>query len=203
MSPETPAERAEAAAIRRRWVTLGEIVAIAGLVISALALWSSWSERRVDEAARKAEKASEVRAQSMVMLRATPQDGGRRLTIADPAHSLQGVTIAFPTALGLAPLSQSVDPAIDAATIAPAILKATDRGPDRIEGRLPVLVTADYWDGDTKRRDTAIYDLIWLREGRFVTGHTLRLKGMVLHARKAATQAAIDARWAKLAPQPN
>ena len=36
---ETPETRAET---RRRWINIGEIVAVAGLIISALALWNSW-----------------------------------------------------------------------------------------------------------------------------------------------------------------
>ncbi|HEX8061853.1 MAG TPA: hypothetical protein VF535_01415 [Allosphingosinicella sp.] len=38
---QSQAERREAAAIRRRWITLGEILAVIGVLISALALWSS------------------------------------------------------------------------------------------------------------------------------------------------------------------
>ena len=35
---ETAEERREAAAIRRRWITLGEVLAVIGILISALAL---------------------------------------------------------------------------------------------------------------------------------------------------------------------
>jgi len=59
---DTPAEKAEAAAIRRRWVTLGEFVAVAGLIISALALWSSYTDRRADQAEKQIEKAENARA---------------------------------------------------------------------------------------------------------------------------------------------
>jgi predicted negative regulator of RcsB-dependent stress response len=54
MSRETPTERREAAETRRRWVTLAEVLAVAGVLIAALTLWSNWSERNAD----KAEKAS-------------------------------------------------------------------------------------------------------------------------------------------------
>jgi hypothetical protein len=36
MSDPTPAER------RRRWINIGEMVAVAGLIVSGLALWNSW-----------------------------------------------------------------------------------------------------------------------------------------------------------------
>ena len=78
---ETPAEKAEAAAIRRRWITLGEIVAVAGLIISALALYLSYADRRADEAERQREKASEEKVRSVVLLTAEPADGGRKLAL--------------------------------------------------------------------------------------------------------------------------
>ena len=49
---QTPEERKEAAAIRRRWITLGEILAVVGVLISGLALWNSWSERSSAEKER-------------------------------------------------------------------------------------------------------------------------------------------------------
>ena len=45
MNGETPAERAEKAAIRRRWISLAEWVGIAALLVSAAGLWMSWSDR--------------------------------------------------------------------------------------------------------------------------------------------------------------
>jgi len=43
MSTETPTERREAAATRRRWVTLAEVVAVAGVLIAALTLSAGWA----------------------------------------------------------------------------------------------------------------------------------------------------------------
>ena len=52
---QTPAQ-AEAAAIRRRWITLGEILAVVAVMISGLTFWNSYSERTASEAERAAEK---------------------------------------------------------------------------------------------------------------------------------------------------
>ena len=41
---DTPAERADAARTRRRWVSLAEVVALAGLLIGALSLYTTWSD---------------------------------------------------------------------------------------------------------------------------------------------------------------
>ena len=46
LEPETPQQQAaEAAAIRRRWITLGEVLAVAAVLISALTFWNSYQER--------------------------------------------------------------------------------------------------------------------------------------------------------------
>lgn len=192
---ETPAERAEAAAIRRRWVTLGEIVAIAGLVISALALWSSWSERRTDEAARRIEKTTEARTRTAITLTATPVGNGAALKLADPAHPIQGIKVTFPSAIGIGPHSSAAGPQIKARWFAPALLALTDKGPDDREGRLPVIIAADYWDGDRHVTDTARYDIVWRTEGRLLQGRALRLEGIVLRSRDASP-AGLDAAWA-------
>ena len=58
---ETPAAKAEAARIRRRWLTLGEILAVAAVAISGLTFWNSYSERRHTEEARVAESRAATR----------------------------------------------------------------------------------------------------------------------------------------------
>ena len=53
-----PSEQAERRAIRRRWINVGEIVAVAGLIVAALSLYLGWSGRREDEAERQADRAA-------------------------------------------------------------------------------------------------------------------------------------------------
>lgn len=197
---ESPADKAEAAAIRRRWITLGEIVAVAGLIISALALYMSYADRRADEAERRHEKATEAKARTAVLLTASAVDGGRRLSLKDPAHPVQNIAISFPTALGIGTQTSSVTPEIDVRSFASKLLDLTAKGPDNATGRLPVLIDADYWDGDEQIHDRAIYDIVWQSHGRLIEGRALRLKGLMLHQRKGATQAAIDTRWATVGP---
>ena len=43
------------AATRRRWITLGEIIALAALAISALGLWNSWKKDDSGQPAPQAE----------------------------------------------------------------------------------------------------------------------------------------------------
>jgi type VI protein secretion system component VasK len=103
MSTETPTERREAAATRRRWVTLAEVVAVAGVLIAALTLWTNWSDHRANEADKIAAQSSAARERTKIDLSAIVQDGGNTLLLKDARHDLQDVTITFPRALGVSP----------------------------------------------------------------------------------------------------
>lgn len=200
MSDPNASERAEARAIRKRWVTLAEIVAVAGLLISATTLWLSWSERRTDERQKQVEQVTEAHAKSLIRLTATPEHGGESLALKDAEHDVQSVDIRFPKALGVAAQNSILSPHVEAGWIRDALLTATQDGPDKQQGRLPVLVSASYWDGDQQRTDTAIYDVIWQTEGGIVWGHKLKLKGMMLRERSASA-ARLNALWAAEKPK--
>ncbi|AOH85534.1 hypothetical protein AWL63_17920 [Sphingomonas panacis] len=187
-------ERAEARAIRKRWVTLAEIVAVAGLLISATTAWLSWSDRRSEEHEKQIEKITEARTRTLVRLTATPEHGGASLALKDAEHDVQSVDIRFPKALGVPAQNSILSPHVDADWIAKPLLEATRDGPDKREGRLPILVAASYWDGDQKRTDTAIYDLVWETEGGLIWGHKLKLKGLMLRERTASAPR-LDGLW--------
>jgi hypothetical protein len=63
------------------------------------------------------------------------------------------------------------------------------------------LIVAQYWDGDVQRRDSAIYDVTWKAESRFLRGRVLKLVGLKLRERTAST-ARLDAIWAAEKPKP-
>ncbi len=192
---ETPTEQAEAAAIRKRWLTLGEVVAIAGLIISAIAFWNSWDQRRSDETERRQDKATETRLKTVVLLRGIPQRGGAILTLSDPDHPVQRVTVTFPTALGVSPQTSSVEPQIEAEWFAKKLLTLHDKGGDDPRGTLPIIIASDYWNGDEHIIDQAVYDLAWQIRGRFLQGRIVQLRGMALRERGKPNQARLDALW--------
>jgi len=199
MSGETPAERREAAATRRRWVTLAEVVALAGVVIAALTLWTTWSDHRAEAVDKAASRTAEARERARVELAATVTDGGRSLALKDDRHDLSDAVVTFPKALGVATQRPAGDPVIQADWFAASLLKLTDGGRDDRTGRLPVLVTLHYWDGDAARTATGIYDIVWRTEGRLLRGRVLRLDGLRLRQRGGG-QAALDAAWARAKP---
>lgn len=190
---ETP----EQAATRRRWITLAEAVAVAGVLIAALTLYLSWSDKREERAAKAAGAQAAARKVSVITLRATVAKGGERLDLADPAQPVDGIDIAFPAPLGITAQAGLVRPVVEADWIEDPVLKAAGKAR---AGRLPVLVTSTFWQGESRRTDRAIYDLAWRRDGGLF-GSSLRLDGMALRER-GGSQARLDALWRTGAPRP-
>ena len=192
---ETPAEKAEARAIRRRWLTIGELVAVAGVVIAGVSLWVSWADKR-DEASQKASAASKAAAAgTRLSLRASVADGGRKAVLSDPAHEILDTAVAFPKALSV-DAQAPVLPRIETNWFSSAVLAATDKGADEREGRLPVLVTMSYRAGDATKQDRAIVELVWRTSGRMLAGRELRIEAARIRER-GGDQARIDSLWAQ------
>lgn len=204
--PETKEERAqEAAAIRRRWITLGEVIAVLAVSISALTLYTNWADKR-DERSEKAAESSKASARSAkLVLNATDvQDDRMTLRPTDPDQVVQSQTIRFPAALGLAPVDTTGDPRVEARWFEKALKKARDKAklPDDSVGdeRLPVAITTRFVvDGDTHEA-VALYDIGYGISGGWIAGHDLRLRGLsrVSAIEGPGAQAAIDTRWRKL-----
>jgi predicted exporter len=105
-TPEENAEdrAAEAAAIRRRWITLGEVLAVIAVVISGLTLWNNWSDRRDDIAVKTADaRQASAKAATLVLIAADHGERTLALKPTSPEQSVQSQKIIFPAALGAAP----------------------------------------------------------------------------------------------------
>ena len=189
-------ESADQARTRRRWISLAEFVAVAGLVIAALGFWNSWSERR-DAQADRAQAAQDAAKKSRYVLRGeVASDKAVKLT-RDENHPLSEARVSFPKALGVGPEDALAD-SINADWFAKPLLKLTDGGPDERTGRLPVLITYTYNDADGEHRGSGIYDVIWQTragtlplQGRRFTIANFRLR----HA--GGSQTELDRLWTK------
>lgn len=200
---QTPAERKEAAAIRRRWITLGEVLAVVGVLISALALWNSWSERSAAErerAAEKAEKAEKANVSRIVILKAN--GSGKRLALAahDPDQAIQGQTLLFPSAFGLGAFD-TTEPRIEAEWVKRAVKKAHEKD-EKVRGdlRMPVAITTRFVADGRAFTDTALYDVGYKESGGgLFDGSEVELKGLSLIGRTKASEAQkrLDALWAE------
>lgn len=192
---------------RRRLISLGELVAVLAVLISALGLFNSWSERRQKDQERITSEqkaaAAERRATAAagLLLRARPDKSGSRLDLS-PAREEQVVqmqTLTFPAKLGISPVETSGDARIEASWFTGNLKKArrAAKRPDETTGdeRLPVLIETVYVDGGETRRDRTLYDIGYaVREGGLFGGSQVELRGVSLVARKADA-AALDARW--------
>jgi hypothetical protein len=198
--PETASQAAEAAAIRRRWITLGEILAVIAVLISGLTLWNSYSERSASEAERAEEKKREkVRSQALVL---KAEGGRKRLELAaiDPGQAIQSQTITFPSALEVKAIDTLIDPRIEAGWIKDAAKKA--RESDKAskpsgDSRLPVAIATRFVSGGETYSDVSIYDVGYRREGSLLGGSEIELLGLSLVERvpAARARARLDTLW--------
>ncbi len=198
---------AEAAAIRRRWITLGELLAVLAVVISALTLWNNWSDRRESKAelAAKAQQAT-TRAATLVLV----ADAGKRKLTLKPAaaeQTVQSQTLLFPSALGVQPVETTGEPRIEGDWFERALKKAREAAglPDDSRGdeRLPVAIVTEFLANGDPHEDVALYDIGYtISGGGLLGGHEISLRGLslVAHAKRDGIQARLDARWAKLVP---
>lgn len=159
----------EARRNRRRWISLGEAIAIAALVISGLGLWHEWSK---DDAASTT-TVVEKRQPIPLTLRATAQNDGRSLIISpvEQSHALESLTL---TIAGKSPIQLASDGELDASQVESAI---RDRGEDaKGTHSIPVRTETRYIEAGAEKRAGGTYRLTYRWEGGgLFGGHSLRL----------------------------
>ena len=197
------ARAAEAAAIRRRWITLGETLAVLAVLISALTLWLNWSERSSDQADRAVQSAHEAKRAATLTLVALPAAKGARLDArtASPDQAVQGQTLHFPTALGVSPVETTGDSRIEAGWFDGALKRARGAAglPDDSRGdeRMPVLIATHFIVDGKPQDDLALYDIGYTVSGQLLGGHQVTLRGLSLvrRVKGEGAVAVLDARW--------
>ncbi|WP_285020411.1 hypothetical protein [Novosphingobium sp. fls2-241-R2A-195] len=192
----------EAAAIRRRWITLGEVLTVIAVTISGLTLWNSWSQRSETEAGKNADaQRASTKAATLTLVAARTDDDELVLKPASPEQSVQSQSIAFPSALALAAAETTGEPRIEARWFENALKKARSRArlPDSSRGdeKLPILVTTRFLADGKLHEELAIYDIGYSIAGRWLGGHSITLRGvsLVARTRKSAGKSLLDARW--------
>jgi hypothetical protein len=153
---------------RLRWITLGEAIAIAALLLSGLGLWHEWNRR--EEAKVVIEKPVSI----PLTLRGRVTDDGRRLEIqpVEDGHALQSLTI---TAVNLK-IELGSDGELSSSDLEDALGKP-DGGGDR--QRLRVRIAARYVEAGADKTATGSYVLTYKWEdGGLLGGKSLRLVGL-------------------------
>lgn len=195
-------DSAEAKARRWRWITLAELLAVATVLISALALYDAHSARTQEESERSAAQGKEAAKVDRLTLIGTAQNDGRRLQLAPAADGqvVQSQTIRFPAALGVEPAQTTGDPRLEAGWFADGLKRARRAAGERDDSvgdeRLPIAIETRYLAGGVIRSDRAIYDVGYTISGQFLGGSSVRLRGLALVARPAGDVVAmLDRRW--------
>ncbi|WP_076069299.1 hypothetical protein [Sphingomonas montana] len=196
-------DKAETARNRRRWITMGEVLAVAAVSISGLTLWNSYTERQDVRVEKAGEAAKANVANRTLLLKATADRSAARLDLAPlrGEQSIQGQTVAFPSALGVAAVDTTGEARIETGWFHDALVRARKAAgmPAETRGdeRLPVLLTTRYLADGVVMTDRAIYDIGYATDTAFLSGTDVRLRGLSLVARvKADGVKRLDTLWA-------
>src|ERR1044072_3882571 len=89
------AQAVEAAAIRRRWINLGELLAVLAVLISGLTLWLNWSERTEPQEAKTHQTRHDANRAETLTLTAEASRKGARLDVKPTSNdqTIQSQTI--------------------------------------------------------------------------------------------------------------
>jgi hypothetical protein len=158
---------------RRRWITFGEFVAFAALVVSALGVWISWKN---SSGADKPTRIVEQKQAIPLTLRGTPENDGRRLAITpvEPGHALESLKI---TIVGGPTVETGGDGELSAGDLEGA-LKSRDKE-RKGSHSVPVRIAARYVEMGADRKGGGSYVLRYRWEGGgLFGGHSLRLTGL-------------------------
>jgi len=157
---------------RRRWINLGEIIALAALVVSAVGVWIAWKSSSNDGPTRIVEQKSAV----PLALRGTVDRDGQTLTImpADPSHALESLKL---TIKGASPIDVGGDGRVSASDVE-AVLKNHDKEAKGVALSVPLRIDARYVEAGADRRGGGSYTLRYKWEGGgLFGGRSLRLVG--------------------------
>jgi hypothetical protein len=158
---------------RRRLVSLGELIALAALIVSAIGVWIAWKSSTQDKTTRVVEQRSAV----PLALRGTPDKDGQILTIlpADPSHALESLELAIK---GASPIEVGSDGRLAARDVEGA-LKGREKEAKDITQIVPVRIDARYVESGADRRGGGSYILRYKWEGGgLFGGRSLRLVGL-------------------------
>jgi hypothetical protein len=157
---------------RRRWIALGEVIAIAALIVSALGLWLAWKNSSNNQPTRVVEQRQAI----PLTLRGTVANDGREIVIApvEQSHALESLTL---TMSGAPAIEIGSDGTLNASDVESA-LKDKDGG-DKGSHSASVKITARYVEMGKDRTSSGNYVLRYRWEGGgLLGGHSLRFAGL-------------------------
>ena len=158
---------------RRRLITLGELIALAALIVSAVGVWISWKSSETEKPAQIVEQRPSI----PLILRAKREDDGSSLEISpvEQSHALESLKLSF---AGAAPISVGSDGELDASDVE-AALKGRENEPKDRTLSLLVRIDARYVEAGKERRASGTYTFRYMwKGGGLFGGRSLRLLGL-------------------------
>lgn len=158
---------------RRRLINLGELIALAALIVSAAGVWISWKNSDEDKPTRIVEQRQSI----PLTLRAKAQNDGQTLEISpvEPTHALESLTV---TVAGAPAIEVGSDGQLGAGDVE-AALKGHDKDPKDRTLSVPVRIQAHYVEAGKERRGGGAYTLRYRWEGGgLFGGRSLHLVGL-------------------------
>jgi hypothetical protein len=159
---------------RRRWINLGELIALGALIVSAAGVWIAWKSSN-QPSTEKTTRVVEQRQTIPLTLRGMPDANGQTLTIApvESSHALESMTL---TIAGAPPVDIGSDGKLSASDVESA-LKSRDE--NKGTHSVPVQIKARYVEAGTDRSGGGSYLLRYRWEsGGLFGGRSLRLTGL-------------------------
>ena len=151
----------------KRRVPIGELIAFAALVVSALGVWIAWKASTNNQPTRVVEQRQAI----PMTLRGKVQNDGREIVISpvESSHALESLTVTIPSAY---PIELGGDGTLDADTVASKVDKNEDKGAHSVA----VSIKARYVEMGKERTATGRYVLRYRIEGGgLLGGRSLRL----------------------------
>lgn len=161
---ETESER------RRRLINLGELIALAALIVSAIGVWVSWKSSGSDKQTTVVEQRQAI----PLTLRAKAEDDGQMLDISpvEPTQALESLTISLP---GATAIQVGSDGELAASDVESA-LKGHDKEPKDRTLSIRAYIDAHYVEAGKDRRGGGSYVIRYKWEGGgLFGGRSLRL----------------------------
>jgi hypothetical protein len=168
---DTPGEARRRA--RLRWITLGEAIALAALIVSGVGVWLSWKGSSEDKGPTTI---VEKRQSITLALRGRAQAEGRSLEITpvEDSHALQSLTV---TAQGAKAIELGSDGELGARDLENALGKSAAEGQGTHRAR--VQIAAKYVEAGADKSATGSYVIRYRWEGGgLFGGRSLRLVGL-------------------------
>jgi hypothetical protein len=145
---------------RRRWITIGELIALLALIVSAVGVWISWKSSGDDD---KPTRIVEQRQSIPLSLRGKREDDGERLEISpvESSHALESLTITLP---GASPIEVGSDGVIDVSDLA-AALKGHENEPKDRSLSVRARIETRYVEAGNEKHASGNYTLRYMWKG--------------------------------------